>query len=127
MTRQSVTAFLVPVCAGALLTAPSAHATDAVTYEVISDSIPVVDVEYVDKSGRKLLQSVSLPWRVDLPLDDAKGPTGRGAQLRAAWRRIAGPAQWVTVQISSNGKVLCRSNTDVGNATCYGNTPHIFY
>jgi hypothetical protein len=123
MIRRCV-ALLQLVCVGAIVTAPSAHAIDAVTYEVSSDSIPVASIEYVDQSGRKLLESMPLPWRLDLSLDDAMGPAGRGAQLRADWRPIAGPSQWVTVQIYSNGKLLCQSNLDVGNATCYGNTPH---
>jgi hypothetical protein len=104
--------------------APPAHATDSVTYEVMSDRISLVSVEYVDDTGRKLLTSVPLPWRLDVALDDAQGPTGRGAQVRADWRPTARLAQWVTVRIFSNGELLCQSILDVGNATCYGNTPH---
>ncbi|MCX2930695.1 hypothetical protein ORI20_10430 [Mycobacterium sp. CVI_P3] len=103
---------------------PVARAADAVTYEIFSDTIPVVDVEYLQPGGRVLITGVALPWRIDVPLDDAQGPTGTGAQLRADWRRIRGPAKWVTVRIFGNGKLLCESVLDVGNATCYGNTPH---
>lgn len=104
--------------------APMAQAADAVTYEIVSDTIPVVDVEYLQPGGRVLVTGVPLPWRIDVPLDDAQGPTGTGAQVRADWRRIRGPAKWVTVRIYSNGSLLCESVLDVGNATCYGNTPH---
>jgi hypothetical protein len=84
----------------------------------------MMNVEYVDDTGRKLLESVPLPWRLDVALDDAMGPTGRGAQVRADWRPAARPAQRVTVRIFSDGELLCQSILDVGNATCYGNTPH---
>ncbi|RUP30782.1 MAG: hypothetical protein EKK51_16145 [Mycolicibacterium sp.] len=104
---------------------PLAHATDTVTYEVVSDSISLMNVEYVDQTGRKLLRDVPLPWRLDIPLDNADGPTGRGAQVRADWRPTAGSGRWVVVSIYSDGKLLCKSAIDVGNATCYGNTPYI--
>ena len=102
-----------------------AHAEDVVTYEIVSDTIPVVDVEYVDNSGRRHLTAVPLPWRMDVPLEDAQGPTGRGAQLRADWRGIRGPARWVTVRVFDGPKLLCQSTLDVGNIACYGNTPHV--
>jgi hypothetical protein len=104
---------------------PPAHASDTVTYEIVSDSIPMVDVEYVDQSGRKLVTDVALPWRIDVALDNPQGQTGPGAQLRADWRRIRGPAKWVTVRIYQGAQLLCQSTLDVGNATCYGNTPHV--
>lgn len=103
---------------------PSAQAAETVTYEVISDSIPMADIEYVDQDGRRLITSIPLPWRIDVPIADAEGPTGQGAQVRADWRRIRGPYKWVTVRISQGGRALCESTLDVGNVTCYGNTPH---
>lgn len=105
--------------------AGTALASDTVTYEIVSDTIPVVDIEYVDQTGRKLTTGVPLPWRMDVTLDDAHGPTGPGAQLRADWRRIRGQAKWVTVRILEGEKLLCQSTLDVGNVTCYGNTPHV--
>jgi hypothetical protein len=108
----------------AALAAP-AHAEDVVTYEIVSDTIPVVDVEYVDNSGRRHLTAVPLPWRMDVALEDAQWPSGRGAQLRADWRGIRGPARWVTVRIFEGSKLLCQSTLDVGNIACYGNTPHV--
>lgn len=104
--------------------APAAHAAETVTYEVISDSIAMADIEYVDQDGRRLITSIPLPWRIDVPIADAEGPTGQGAQLRADWRRIRAPDKWVTVRISQAGRALCESTLDVGNVTCYGNTPH---
>lgn len=102
----------------------SARAAETVTYEVISDSIAMADIEYVDDAGRRLITSVPLPWRLDVPIADAEGPTGDGAQVRADWRRIRAPYKWVTVRISQAGRPLCESTLDVGNVTCYGNTPH---
>lgn len=114
------------LAAAATALAPSANAADAVTYEVLADAaISTMSVEYVDSTGRKLLQNVGLPWRLDVTLEDAEGPTGPGAQLRADWRGTAWPGRWVRVNIFSNGRLLCQSTLDVGNATCYGNTPHM--
>lgn len=124
MNSNRVAMLALALLTAAAVWAPPAHATDAVTYEVVSDRIPTMNVEYVDGTGRNLLEAVPLPWRLDVTLDDAKGPTGRGAQVRADWRWAARPAQWVTVRIYSNGTLLCQSILDVGNATCYGNTPH---
>jgi hypothetical protein len=102
-----------------------ARAADAVTYELASDTIPMMNnVEYIDSTGRKLLENIALPWRLEVTLDDAAGPTGRGAQIRADWRPSAWPNRYVVASIHSNGKLLCRSALDVGDVACYGNTPH---
>ena len=108
-----------------MVSPPLAHADDVVTYRVESDIVSTMNVEYVDQTGRRLLEGVPLPWRLDVDLDDAKGPLGHGAQVRADWRPAAWPGRWVRVTIESNGKLLCQSTLDIGNATCYGNTPHI--
>jgi hypothetical protein len=113
---------LITICA-AIVSAPVAHAEDTVTYEIVSDFIPVVNIEYFDQSTRKSLQAVSLPWRTDVSVVNAVLPTRDGAELRADWRPYAGPGKWVTLRISVHGKVLCESTLDIGNATCYGNTP----
>jgi hypothetical protein len=117
----------LPLILGVAATAPAplTRANDVVTYEIVSDSIPIVNVEYVDQSGRKLLETVPLPWRFDVPLDDARGPIGHGAQVRADWRPLAGPSRWVTVRIYDGANLLCQSTLDIGDATCYGNTPHV--
>jgi hypothetical protein len=128
MSGPSAKALVLALVAGAAVLmnpAPSAQASDSVTYEIVSDSIPTVDVEYVDQSGRRLVTGVTLPWRLDAVLDNPQGQTGPGAQLRADWRRIRGPAKWVTVRIYQGAQLLCQSTLDVGNATCYGNTPHV--
>lgn len=121
--RSATVAVIAAALTGTTPAAP-ARAADVVTYEVVSESVSTVDIEYMTGSGRVLITAVPLPWRLDVELDDAQGPTGTGAQLRADWRRIRGPARWVTVRIWSGGRVLCQSTLDVGNATCYGNTPH---
>jgi hypothetical protein len=125
MTRNWVAALPLILGIGAAVLAPPAHASDAVTYEVVSERISMMSVEFIDQTGRKLLESVPLPWRLDVTLDDAKGPTGRGAQVRADWRPTARPSLWVIVRIYSDGQLLCQTTLDVGNATCYGNTPHV--
>lgn len=111
--------------AGMATVAPPAYGAQAVTYEIVSNSVPVVDVEYIDTNGRTTVRGVALPWRITVLLDDPKGPTGVGAQLRADWRWDRGPARWVTVRIFEGPKLLCQSTLDVGNIACYGNTPHV--
>ncbi|MEZ0365023.1 hypothetical protein ACAG26_15175 [Mycobacterium sp. pUA109] len=110
----------------ATATSPAARAADAVRYEITSQRVSMLNnIEYMDAGGRRLIENVALPWRLDVALDDADGATGQAAQLRADWRPTAGPAQWVVVAIYNNGTLVCRSILDVGNATCYGNTPHV--
>lgn len=116
-------AALALALAGPVVWAPPAHAVDSVTYEVVSEYISTANVEYIDNTGRKALQQVQLPWRLEVSLDDARASTGWGAQVRADWRPTAGPGKWVVATIFSNGKVLCQNTLDVGNVTCYGNTP----
>lgn len=99
--------------------APHAAATESVTYEIYSDTVALADVQYAGQGGRTSLTAVPLPWRIDVANEAA------AAQLRADWRRVRAPGAWVTVRILQDGRVLCQSTLDVGNATCYGNTPHV--
>ncbi|MEB3980107.1 hypothetical protein OQ968_02390 [Mycobacterium sp. 663a-19] len=110
----------------AVLSAPAAHAEDSVTYEVVSDqlNVPAANVEYNDRSQRKASQQVSLPWRVTADVPNAVSPTKDGAEIRADWRPYRWPYKYVTVRIYLRGKLLCESTLDVGDATCYGSTPH---
>jgi hypothetical protein len=109
----------------AVVSAPVAHAEDIVTYDVFSDVIVVASgIEYADHSGRRLLQAVPLPWQTTATVVDAFSPTTNGAELRADWRPNARRYSYVTVRISLGGRVVCESRLDVGNATCYGSTPH---
>lgn len=110
----------------ALLSAPVAHAEDTVTYEIVSDqdNVPAANVEYYDRSERKALQHVSLPWRLTAEVRDAGSPTKDGAEIRADWRPYRWPYKYVTVRIYLGDKLLCESTLDVGDATCYGSTPH---
>ncbi len=105
-------------------TTTTANAVEATTYEIVSSDIRVVDLEYVDADGRKSLTGVTLPWRADVVLPTADDTTQAIAELRAAWRPNAWPSKWVTVRISRGGTAVCQSTLDIGNATCYGNTPH---
>ncbi|MDQ2637793.1 MAG: hypothetical protein M3Y83_13035 [Actinomycetota bacterium] len=121
-------------CVATLMQAPAARAEDTVTYEIFSDVVPVLaGVEYRDSSGKHSLRGVPLPWSRTVPVVKAISPTADGAELRADWRpnfRTAATVgrllqgQFVTVRISRDGKVLCESVLDLGNATCYGSVPH---
>jgi len=128
------TAMSVVVCLGGSVHAPVAHAADAVTYYIFSDTVGrLAGVEYRDTSGKHLLRDVALPWTLTVPVVNATSPTADGAELRADWRpNFRTPAtvgrvlqgHFVTVRISRGGETLCESILDVGNATCYGGVPH---
>ena len=117
-----------------MVSAPVAYAVETVTYDIFSDSVGnLAGVEYRDTSGKHLLEDVSLPWTLTVPVVDATSPTADGAELRADWRpnfRTAATVgrvlqgHFVTVRISRGGDLLCESNLDIGNATCYGSVPH---
>ncbi|MCV7150130.1 hypothetical protein H7I57_02280 [Mycobacterium pyrenivorans] len=119
------------VSVAAVLLAPAARADDNVTYEVVSESVRAANIEYFDRSERRVVEGAVLPWRVDATVMDAHSPSARGAEIRADWRGYV-PASplppgipigyWLTVRILLNGKVLCQSTLDVGNAACFGNT-----
>jgi hypothetical protein len=127
---------LVTLIAGAaaVVSAPVVRAEEGVTYEVFSAFVPVATgIEYRDVSGKKLLQDVPLPWQITVPVADPFSPEDAGAEVRADWRpdfRTAATVgrvlqgQLVSVRISYRGAVICESTLDVGNATCYGSTPH---
>jgi hypothetical protein len=110
----------------AVLAAPSAHAEDSVTYEIVSDQqdVPAANVEYNEGSRRKALQQVPLPWRLTVDVPHAVSPANDGAEIRADWRPYRWPYKYVTVRIYLRGTLLCESTLDVGDATCYGSTPH---
>jgi hypothetical protein len=130
---QSTAAAMIIGLTG-LVHAPVAQAEDTVTYDIFSDSVgALAGVEYRDTSGKHLLQDVSLPWTLTVPVVNATSPTADGAELRADWRpnfRTAATVgrvlqgHFVTVRISKGTDVLCESILDIGNATCYGSVPH---
>ena len=124
-TRLGAAALSLILGVTATSLAPAAQAGDLVTYEVVSNTIPQVNVEYIDRSGRHLIEGVALPWRLDVLLDDPRGPTGRGAQVRVDWRPFKSKNRTVTVRISDGPNLLCQSTIDIGDATCYGDTPII--
>jgi len=117
----------------AVTLAPTAHAVDSVTYEVVSNDVASADIEYFDSSRRKVLQEAALPWRTTVTVVDAHAASVDGAEVRADWRPRAcdgrawcpeaGPNNWVTVRIFFRGKIICESTLDIGDATCYGSTP----
>jgi hypothetical protein len=124
--RSCVVAVALTTGIVAGLSAPVAHAEDTVTYEIVSDqdNVAAANVEYNDRSERKALQHVSLPWRLTAEVRDAVSPTKDGAEIRADWRPYRWPYKYVTVRIYLGDKLLCESTLDVGDATCYGSTPH---
>src|SRR5262249_20083376 len=113
------------VCAPMLANPPAAHADDLVTYEVVSDAIQVANIEYEDTGGRGAKDGVTLPSRGDASGRAVPGAPHGGSQVRADWRPSARPARWVTVRIIYQGKVICQSTLDIGDAACYGITPRL--
>jgi hypothetical protein len=113
----------------AMALAPIAHADESVTYEVVSDSVPVAGgIEYFDGSRRQLLQNVPLPWRTTVKIANPQSLAFDGAEVRADWRSTIAapvwqPGRWVTVRIYIGDILRCQSTLDVGNAACYGSTP----
>lgn len=113
------------VCASALLSPSTAWADDPVTYEVVSDSIGMANIEYEDSTGRVSAEGMPLPWRIDTTVHAVRNPPPDGSQVRADWRPTAGPSKWVSVRIIYQGKVICQNTLDVGDAACYGITQRI--
>jgi hypothetical protein len=109
-----------------VVSAPAARADDSVTYEIVSDqnNVPAANVEYNEQSKRRSLQHVSLPWRLTVAVPDPASPTSNGAEIRADWRPYRWRDKYVTVRIYRGGDLICESTLDVGDATCYGSTPH---
>jgi hypothetical protein len=119
------------VCVFAVALAPAARADDEVIYEVVSGSVGAANIEYFDQSERRVIEGAPLPWRTEASVVDARSPSTEGAEIRADWRGYVPGSPlppgrpigyWVTVRILLNGKVICQSTLDVGDATCYGNT-----
>lgn len=119
-TRPMIVSLMSGV--SAVVGAPIARADDHVLYEVTSDYVAVADIEYFDRSERRLLNAAPLPWRTDVAVVDAHSPSTSGAEVRADWRPVRAPNKWVTVRISFRGKVICQNTLDVGDAACYGST-----
>jgi hypothetical protein len=110
----------IAAMAGVTTMAPSAHAADTVTYEILTTStIAALNVEYNDVSGRHALKKVPLPWRMNATVDN---PRSNDAEVGADWRWLAKPWTWVTVRIYYRGSLLCEDTLDIGNAACYGST-----
>lgn len=103
----------------------SAAADEVVTYEVVSDTVAVANIEYQDATGRRTVEGATLPWRIDAPARAVLDPPPMGNQVRADWRPSAAPTRWVSVRIVYRGKVICQNTLDVGDAACYGATPRI--
>ena len=120
-------AVIAGVAAG--VAAPPVRAADSVTYEIVSDqgNVPTANVEYNENSHRTALQQVPLPWRLSVSVPRAASPTEDGAEIRADWRPYRWRYKYVTVRIYHGDELLCESTLDVGDATCYGSTPHRNY
>jgi hypothetical protein len=136
LMNRRIHAMAVSIIAGvaAVVSSPVGRAEDVVTYEVFSAVVPMVaSIEYRDVSGKKLLQSVPLPWQTTVPVVNIFSPEDAGAEVRTDWRppfRTAATVgrvlqgQLVTVRITFRGHVVCESTLDVGNVTCYGSVQH---
>lgn len=113
----------------AVVLAPVAGAEDdSVTYEVVSEDVGALDIEYFDGSARQLLHNVPLPWRTTVTMPNPRSLGTDGADVRADWRStIAGRVtwqkdKWVTVRVYIGDTLRCQNTLDVGNAACYGST-----
>lgn len=113
------------VCLPVLVHPPTARADDLVTYEVVSDTVGVANIEYQTSTGRISAEAVALPWRMDTVVRTVDGPPPHGSQVRADWRPSAAPQRWVSVRILDRGKVICQNTLDIGDAACYGITRRI--
>lgn len=120
-TPRAIAMTLLAVNMSALGCPSAAAADDLVRYEIYSDTVGLVNVEYMDSQRRRSIVGVSLPWRIDRVIPAGKEQSG----VRADWRPSARPNKWVTVRVLNQGEVICQSTLDIGNATCYGNTPHM--
>ena len=123
-TTRFAAGVLAAIAAGSL-TVPVARADDSVTYEVVSDSIGVANIEYQDAQGRVAVSGATLPWRMDVTMPNPQSAPPHGAQVRADWRPDARPNRWVSVRVIYHGRVFCQNTLDIGDAACYGNTPRI--
>jgi hypothetical protein len=126
MNKIAVATSALGIVIASVAVVPTANAEDSVTYEVISNqgNVPAANVEYNDGAQRQALQQVPLPWRITVKVPDAVSLTSAGAEIRADWRSFRWPYKYVTVRIYRGQQLLCESTLDVGNATCYGGTPH---
>jgi hypothetical protein len=109
--------------AATVVVAPPASAQTSVTYEVVSDAIGSVNLEFFDGTRRQAMDDVPLPWRITVPVAN---PTSVGfdtAEIRADWRWAAAPNRFVTTRIYFGDAIRCENTLDVGNAACYGTTP----
>lgn len=122
---MKVAASAAAVCVLALTRPCQAGAQELITYEVVSDDIGSASIEYQDNTHRNLIEDVTLPWRMDAVVGNVRDAPPDGSQVRADWHTRAAPNKWVTVRIIHQGKVVCQSTLDVGNATCYGITRRI--
>lgn len=111
------TALLTGACA--MVTAPTAGASELVVYEVTSSDVAAAKVEYSDLGGQNAPQQVSLPWRVTATVAIARS---NDTIVNAKWAKEK--AKWLTVRIYSRGSLLCEKTRDTGDLTCYGDTDH---
>lgn len=114
--RFVVTAVIIGILA--LAAPPPARADDIVTYEVLTTSdIAAVNVEYSDISGRRALQQVPLPWRINATVGNARS---NDAEIIANWRPHDKLYHFVTVRVYTRGTLLCENIRDTGDGACYG-------
>lgn len=93
-----------------------ARADDVVTYEVTSNFIDSVTVDYSDGAGRSGPVRVTLPWRANVAVSN---PLRADATIDVSWE----PAQrykFVQVRMFVRGSKLCESTLDAGKASCTG-------
>lgn len=126
--NRLISAMLAAGVSAVILAPPAGAEDESVTYEVVSEDVGALDIEYFDGATRQLLQNVPLPWRMTVSMPNPRSLGTDGADLRADWRSsIAGRVtwqteKWVTVRIYIGDTLRCQNTLDVGNAACYGST-----
>lgn len=124
MIRVGCIATSLITAVSALGVAPAARADVGVTYEVVSNYLHSVNVEYYDGSQPVSLENVSLPWRTNAMVVNPTSQLTDGARLRANWRPPEEFA-WVTIRIFVRGSLICESTQTKGKASCYGDHPSL--
>lgn len=108
MAAASVSAIVLAV------PAPPAHADGLVRYEVISNYVSAVSVDFTDGAGRTSIPGVALPWRANVAVAD---PYSVDTTLRVTWPG-AQRYKWVKIRIYTRGSLLCEGIFDTGEGSC---------
>lgn len=102
----------------------SAGTDDPAVYEVVSDTVSVVDVTYFDGKDYRRAEQVSLPWTTEVHAGDltTAAKVSNRAEIHANWLVQQGNLGSVTARIRYQGKVLIENTRDRGDVGCSTST-----